>query len=264
MVRIAAAVRRFHARDREWLDRTLQSTPFHPSFWARRRLDHAVRTHARQASGLLLDVGCGQKPYENSFSPYVRRYVGLELSASSGYRGNRADVYGTATALPIRTASVDTVLCTEVLEHVSDPDATVAEISRVLRQGGIVITTAPFAFPVHDSLDFFRYSAAGVSALMTRQGLEVEEVLPLSGTAVTLALLVNVFWFDIGFMWTKWLYPVGVLLRPILLLLVAAINVAGGVAERALPSGHLSFNHLTLARKARATSEGPLSATIGS
>jgi hypothetical protein len=57
------------------------------------------------------------------------------------------------------------------------------------------------------------------------------------------------YWFDFGFMWTKWLYPFGVILRPILLLFCFIVNVLGGIFEVIIPSKQMSFNHLTIARK---------------
>lgn len=241
--------RRVHDADVRLLDDLLSATPFHPSFWVQRRIRSALRAHASAAHGTLLDLGCGNRPYEAIFAARVARYVGMDYSPTSGYRGNRANVCGDAAAIPLADGSVDTVLCTEVLEHVPDPEAVAREIARVLRPGGVALLTSPFAYPVHDERDYFRYSPDGVATILRRQGLEISQVHPLSGTGLTLAVLFNVFWFDIGFMWTKWLYPFGIVLRPLLLLIVAIVNGLGWSLERALPSRHLSFNHLTIARK---------------
>lgn len=246
--RLLSHVRRFHDADVRLHD-SLSRTPFHQSFWVQRRLRSALADRSREARGILLDVGCGRKPYEALFRPYVRRYLGLEYSPASGYRGNRADLCGDAQSLPLRSASIDTVLATELLEHVRDPGAVVGEIARVLRPGGIVLCTAPFVYPVHERDDYYRYAPRGVATLLERHGLEVIEVRSLSGTGLTLAVLFNLFWFDIGFLWTKWLYPIGVILRPLLLVLLAVVNLVGWVLERVLPSTHLSFNHLTVAKK---------------
>lgn len=59
-------------------------------------------------------------------------------------------------------------------------------------------------------------------------------------------MLFNLYWFETGFLWTRWLYPVGLVLRPLLWLIAASVNLAGGLFERLLPSAHLSFNHLTI------------------
>lgn len=243
---IGAFIRRLHAADIRWSERVLVATPLHPGFWVRRRLSAAIGGASGKAHGVLLDVGCGLKPYAAAFRPHISRYIGMEYSSDAGYRGNAADVYGDAAAVPIAASSVDTVLCTEVLEHVPDPDAVVREIARVLKPGGIVICTAPFVYPVHDAYDFFRYSPGTVATLMRRHGLVVDSERPLSGTALTLAILFNLYWFEIGFIWTKWLYLVGLILRPLLWMAAALVNGLGRLFELVVPSTHLSFNHLTI------------------
>src|SRR4051794_11672827 len=123
---VAALVRKIQSKDIIWTDTYLSRSPFHPTFWCRTRVDRAVSDHAKLAHGVLLDIGCGTKPYEKSFLPYITRYIGLEYSPESGYRGNAADLCGDAAALPLSDASVDTILCTEVLEHVPDPEMTIS------------------------------------------------------------------------------------------------------------------------------------------
>ncbi len=246
---LVQSFRQIQQKDIIWSDRYLSKTLFHAGFWVRKRLDVAIASHAKLAHGVLLDVGCGAKPYEKIFEPYVEHYFGLEYSPESGYRGNNADFCGDAAALPLADESVDTILCTEVLEHLSNPEKTIAEFARVLRPSGTVITTAPFVYPIHDAQDFFRYSPDGLAAIMQRHGLTIDKVKPLSGTAVTLAAMINLYWYEIGFMWTKWLYPVGLVLRPALWLICFVVNVLGGIFEFILPSQHLSFNHITIAKK---------------
>lgn len=232
-----------------WTDKYLSPVPFHPGYWVRKRLNSAIRNHANLAHGVLLDIGCGAKPYEKFFEPFVDEYLGLEYSPESGYRENRADFCGDAAFLPLADESVDTVLCTEVMEHIPNPEKTIAEFARVLRTGGVVIATAPFVYPVHDAYDFFRYSPDGLKVIMERHGLAVDTVKPLSGTAVTLAAMFNEYWYDIGFIWTKWLYPIGLALRPLLWLFCLIVNLLGGLFEVIVPSNHMSFNHLTIATK---------------
>lgn len=227
----------------------LYPSPFYSGFWCRWRIDQAIASAASSAHGTLLDVGCGKKPFAPVFAPFVTKHLGIEYSPESVYRGHKADIFGDAMNIPLADNSVDTILCTEVLEHLPNPEKAIAEFARILRPNGVLITTAPFFYPIHDAWDFFRYSPDGLATLMKQNGLDIELVKPLSGTGVTLALLFNLYWFDIGFMWTKWLYPFGVILRPILLLLCFIVNVIGGLLEVILPSKQMAFNHLTIARK---------------
>lgn len=242
------ALVKFQQKDIQLMEK-LSKTPFYSGFWNRVRIDKAIAFAAQRSRGVLLDVGCGNKPYKSNFEPFVEKHIGLEYSPESVYRGCDADFFGDAMRIPLADTSVDTILCTEVLEHLPNPEKAIAEFARILRPNGIVITTAPFFYPIHDAWDFFRYTNDGIANLMKQNNLEVEIVKPLSGTGVTLALLLNLYWFDIGFMWTKWLYPIGVILRPLLLLFCFIVNVLGGIFEAVLPSKQMSFNHLTIARK---------------
>jgi ubiquinone/menaquinone biosynthesis C-methylase UbiE len=50
---------------------------------------------------------------------------------------------GNAQSLPFATASFDKVICSEVLEHLQDPDIALKEIARVLKPGGRALISIP-------------------------------------------------------------------------------------------------------------------------
>jgi ubiquinone/menaquinone biosynthesis C-methylase UbiE len=56
---------------------------------------------------------------------------------------NHTLVEGDIEALPFADASFGTVLCTEVIEHIPDPSAALAEFRRVLQPGGMLIGSVP-------------------------------------------------------------------------------------------------------------------------
>lgn len=246
---LAALARRVQGADVAFSENYLAKTPFHSTFWALRRLKNSIAANAHLAHGKMLDVGCGLKPYESVFAPHVDEHVGYDYSPTSGFRGNRADVCGDAAALPFESGSFDTVLCTEVLVDLPDPDRTISEFARVLKPGGTLITTAAFVFPVHDRNDYFRFSPDGLAVIMRRYGLTVDRIVPTTGTAVTIANLVNLYIYDHSFIWNKWLYPVGLVLRPLLWLFCFAVNLIGGLLELILPDETLPIHVLTAAHK---------------
>jgi SAM-dependent methyltransferase len=137
---------------------------------------------APRARGRLLDVGCGDKPYEEIFRPYVSEYIGIEhesvfahTNASSGER--RPDLYYDGSRLPFADGSFDTVLSIQVLEHTPRPQPLVHEMARVLRADGLLILSAPFSGRLHEEpYDFFRYTPHGLRAMCEEAGLEVTEV----------------------------------------------------------------------------------------
>lgn len=141
----------------------------------------AAASHAR---GTLLDVGCGSKPWAPLFAPHVAEHVGVDVA------GEGADIVADAYTVPLADASVDTVLLTEVLEHLEEPDRALREANRLLRPGGGVILTTPLLFPVHGApRDFYRYSPHGLDHLLRATGFEQVSVRPLSGQWTTIAML---------------------------------------------------------------------------
>jgi len=93
----------------------------------------AIRTYA---SGDLLDLGCGNKPYETLYLPKTSSQIGCDVIQSDR---NRVDVLCPVTDLKFTNAKFDTILCTQVLEHVFEHDKMMSEIYRVLKPGGHII-----------------------------------------------------------------------------------------------------------------------------
>lgn len=150
------------------------SSPLDPDWLLQRALHEdiawALTTHAR---GRLLDVGCGGRPYE-AWLPGGVRYFGLDTSASVA---SRPDAWGTATELPFEDGPFDTILCTQVIEHLAEPAAALQEMARVLGHGGRLILTAPQAWFLHEEpFDFYRYTRFGLEHLCRKAGLEPVDV----------------------------------------------------------------------------------------
>ncbi|MDQ4118877.1 MAG: methyltransferase domain-containing protein [Actinomycetota bacterium] len=89
---------------------------------------------------LLVDLGCGA----GLMAPHVRgyRHVGVDLTASALVQAAERGVLpvrGDVTAVPLRSGCADVVAAGEILEHVTDLDAAVAEACRLLRPGGLLV-----------------------------------------------------------------------------------------------------------------------------
>lgn len=136
---------------------------------------------APTARGRLLDVGCGERPYEHIFRPFVSEYVGIEHEASfkrtaAAESARKPDLFYDGRRLPFEDGSFDTILNVQVLEHTPDPLHLLREMARVLRRDGVLILSAPFQFRLHEEPhDYFRYSPHGLRALCAEAGLEIVE-----------------------------------------------------------------------------------------
>jgi len=137
-----------------------------------------------------LDVGSGGAPYASLFRH--RRYVTVDLLT-------RADARCDVAKLPFRAGSFDLLLCTEVLEHVPDPDAALAELRRVLGQAGTLVLTTPLTWGVHATRDYHRWTEAGLRQILAAHGFEVAECRARGGIFLALgALLLVIPWQVFG------------------------------------------------------------------
>jgi SAM-dependent methyltransferase len=136
-------------------------------------------------AGRLLDIGCGMKPYQKVFGRKVERWIGIDF-ASTRSGDSEATVFGSALELPFGATTFDTILSTQVLEHVSRPEVLLGEACRVLKPGGHLMLTAPQTNPLHEEPeDYFRYTCHGLRCLAERAGLHVVEIRPLGGAIAT-------------------------------------------------------------------------------
>ena len=210
-------------------------------------VDRTIRELAPSASGRLLDIGCGAKPYEADFAPYVDEYVGLE-HADATHGTDHADLIGSAYEIPARDCSFDTVLSTAVLEHLEEPAGALREARRVLRPGGLAIYIAPFIWHLHEEpRDFYRYSRYGLEHLFRGAGFDVAEIRPLSGFWVTFGQLFVYYLrrFDRG--------PG----RPVVPAVSGAVQRVSGFLDRLDRAEEWTWAYLVLARAPRAAEPRP-------
>ena len=147
-------------------------TPLHPQWLVARHNRGRTAWAARRATGTVLDVGCADAAVRAHLR--CERYYGLDYPATAvQLYGTRPDVFGDASRLPFADASLDTVLLLDVMEHLQEPAAALAEAARVLKPAGRLLITVPFAYPMHDQPhDFQRWTAHGLAYQLKRAGLD--------------------------------------------------------------------------------------------
>jgi SAM-dependent methyltransferase len=142
---------------------------------------HVLAAHAR---GDLLDLGCGTAPTYAMYRPHVSSITCLDWALTphpSPYLDLEADL---REPLPFGDEEFDTVLLTDVLEHIPYPDALVAEIGRVLRPGGSAVIAVPFMYGIHEAPhDHHRYTEFRLRLFCQDHGLDILELFPYGGPA---------------------------------------------------------------------------------
>ncbi|MBV1880028.1 MAG: class I SAM-dependent methyltransferase [Pseudomonadales bacterium] len=177
---------------------SLKYTPIHPQWvansWHLKKIE-LIKKHINQ--GLCLDIGSGNDRIEDDIQNDGLCIVKLDYPTTSQRYGNKPDIYGDVQQLPIETNSTDAVIFFEVIEHVPNDEAALREISRILKDSGLLFISAPFLYPTHDQpFDFRRYTSHGLRLELDKQGLEVIEVKPHGNSITTVLQLINLALLD--------------------------------------------------------------------
>ena len=127
----------------------------------------------------LLDLGCGRRPYKQLYAPAFNKSIGAE-HPDSHFPKSDIDLYCVATKIPLSDASIDTVLCTEVMHDIAEPTEMLDEIYRILKENGELILTTPFVAPVVDGVyDHYRFTNYGLEYLLKKSGFRIIKTIPV-------------------------------------------------------------------------------------
>ncbi len=144
------------------------------NFTGRLILTNGIKKIKGLPKGVVLDVGCGKKPYRNYF-PNITSYIGLDIRYYT-----EVDVIGDAIHLPILSKAIDTVLCFNVLNALKDPFMFFRETNRVLKSNGYLIITTGFMYPIWaEGYDRWRATKFGLRTIAEDNGFVVDNIVPL-------------------------------------------------------------------------------------
>ena len=153
-------------------------------------LDEMKKVAPKYARGKLVDLGCGIKPYKEIFSPFIESYYGVDYPPTlKKHYGEltMADLYAGCTDTKLRFESFDTILSTEVMEHIFDTKMYITECYRLLKKGGIGIFTVPFVWGIHaEPYDYYRFTKFSLEQIFKQEGFNIIDIKPLQGAYATL------------------------------------------------------------------------------
>jgi len=125
--------------------------------------------------GRVLDIGAGRLAYKNILLKYCKEYKSVDFKKTSEHLDYISNAQNMKKV--IKDNDFNTVFCSQVLEHVPEPQKAINEMYRVLRVNGTAILSVPFLGFLHNEPhDFFRYTKHALVFMGEKAGFEVIEV----------------------------------------------------------------------------------------
>jgi SAM-dependent methyltransferase len=140
----------------------------------------------------VADIGCGEQPLRAQIEGLGATYTGVDIEQNPQ---QTVEVVASITDLPLTENSFDTIICTEVLEHVSDTYTAFGELARVLRPGGHLVISVPFGYPLHEEpYDYVRLTPYQIRECAAKVSLTVTELRTTGNELEVLATLLDNMW----------------------------------------------------------------------
>lgn len=154
------------------------------------------------AQGRLIDLGCGKAPMYGIGKDFVTEYFCADW-ANTFHPNPHLDLECNLNEpLPIADASFNTIILSDVLEHIEKPWQLWSEMARILAPGGKLLMNVPYFYWLHETpYDYYRYTEFALRKMAEAAGFKIHHLAPQGGVPEILADIIaktTVNWSVIG------------------------------------------------------------------
>ena len=146
------------------------------SFIMRRGIYSWMKKYWSYLHGKVLDFGCWEKPYKQLFTFDEYIWVDFKNSGHDNHQ-NEVDFFWDGKSLDFKNKEFDSILSTEVFEHIFNIDEVLIELHRILKKWWVMLMTIPFVIHEHEvPYDFARYTQFWIKHLLEKHGFKIIKI----------------------------------------------------------------------------------------
>lgn len=144
-----------------------------------------LREYAR---GRLLDLGCGKVPLYIAYKEYITDNICVDWK-NTLHKNEYLDFeFDLTKELPFDDNEFDTIILSDVLEHIPQPDKLWKEMYRILSTNGKLIINVPFYYWLHERPhDYYRYTEFALKRFVDESGFNIVRLKSIGGSPEVLA-----------------------------------------------------------------------------
>lgn len=141
--------------------------------------DEYVKHHVK---GSLLDLGCGKVPLYECYKQYISDNTCIDWG-NSVHKNSYLDLeHDINTKLPVDDEQFDTIILSDVLEHIYQPFLLWQEMHRVLKPNGRILMNVPFYYWLHEvPFDYYRYTEHTLRRFAEETNSKIHVLKPVGG-----------------------------------------------------------------------------------
>lgn len=125
-------------------------------------------------SDVVLDIGCGEKPY-------YHKSIKANIICGDIRQTEKTQVICDVMSLPLKKSKFDGVLCLSSLYYYKNPFQAIKQISSILKKNGKFVLITPFIYPIHDiPIDKYRFTRYGLMEILKNE-FDIKKIKAIGG-----------------------------------------------------------------------------------
>ncbi|HOJ63171.1 MAG TPA: class I SAM-dependent methyltransferase [Spirochaetota bacterium] len=216
-----------------------------PFYFSRKELYKNISKLSKHINGKILDIGCGIKPYQHLFN--YEEYIGLEWDTEENRRLKKADFFYDGKDFPFENETFDSIISTQVLEHIFEPEIFLKEMNRILKPNGNILLSLPLTGQEHEQpFDYGRYTSFGIKYLLEKNGFSIIELKKSACGLKAIFQLINDYIYRIT---STRIRILDIIIR---FFLITPVNIIGSILSFILPRNQdIYLDNVVVAKKIR-------------
>lgn len=152
----------------------------------RKLLDRNLEASIDLMRGKVLDIGGKRENKRGQFRPILEKVESWQYLNPDAT--TKPDYYCKAENIPVEDGIIDTVIITEVLEYLEDPEKVLSEIYRILSPQGICLISTPLLIPIHGDhmFDRQRFTPLKLNEMFKKAGFDNIQIEPMGSLGAVL------------------------------------------------------------------------------